>query len=109
MATKGLWAKSSSGPDWVDIEATMRAVGKLHAGVVSLTILPCGTGATGGFRIVTTYAESIDAVQGPDDITCLETEWPCREGCTFAGHCYAQLIALDFQLEMMRTDVRPPK
>lgn len=103
------WARSTNGPDWIDIEATLRAVGKLHAGVVSLTILPSGIGATGGLRIVTTYCDNLESVQGPDDLHCTETEWPCPEGCTFEGHVYAQLIGLDFQLEMMRTDVRPPK
>lgn len=103
------WAKSTPGPDWIDLEATMRAISKLHDGVVSLTILPLGIGATGGLRIVTTYAESIESVQGPDDIFCVETDWPCREGCTFEGHCYAQLIGLDFQLEMMKTKLPKPK
>lgn len=101
--------KRTNGPDWTDIETTMRIIGKLHDGVISLTILPSGIGSTGGLRIVTSYAESIEAVEGPDDIHCTETYWPCKEGCTFEGHAYAQLIGLDFQLEMMRTDVRPPK
>jgi hypothetical protein len=102
------WRKSTNGPDWTDIEATLRAIGNMHAGVVSLTILPRGIGATGGLRVVTSYAESIESVQGPDDIFCSETEWPCPEGCTFEGHVYAQLIGLDFALEMMRTEKKPP-
>jgi hypothetical protein len=106
---KAKWAKSTSGPDWVDIEATMRAVGRMHAGVVSLTILPAGIGATGGLRIVVSFVESLEPVESPDDIICLETEWPCREGCTFEGHCYAQLLALDFSLEMMGPERKKPK
>lgn len=103
------WLKSTNGPGWTDLETTMRAIGSLHSGIVSLTVLPLGIGATGGLRVVASYAESLESVQGVDDITCTETQWPCPEGCTFEGHCYAQLLGLDFQLEMMRPAKTKPK
>lgn len=55
------WAAAGMKPDWMDVEAAIRAIDGVHLGRTMVTILPVGTGATGGLRIViTTHWEVLD-------------------------------------------------
>lgn len=98
-----------NGPDWTDIETAMRAIGTLTPGVVSLTVLPEGTGPTGGVRVVLTWVPSLESVTGEQDMVLSQSTWPCKEGCTFEGHVFAGLYGLDAQLEMMSASGLLPK
>lgn len=103
------WAESTTGPDMLDLEMAMRAVGEITLGVVSLTVLPQGTGATGGLRVVLTWCANIDVVNGPDDLIVNDSVWPCREGCTFQGHVLGGIAKLDHELWLRQSAGTLPK
>lgn len=92
----------TSGPDWQDVETAMRAVGSIHGGMVSLTILPWGAGATGGLRIAIAYSPDVEQIGEGQVLTLSESAWPCKEGCTLEGHVFSGIYALDFQLTLER-------
>jgi hypothetical protein len=89
---------SSNGPDWTDVEMLMRAIGALHSGRVGLTVLPRGTGATGGVTIGASIM--IDVLPGssiPLGVT-VTGDWPCNGHRTFEGHCFNLLHQLDYEI-----------
>jgi hypothetical protein len=66
------WAKSGSVPDWIDVEAALRAVADIHLATTMVTILPVGTGATGGLRIA--ISSSWERLDGSLEPECVITE-----------------------------------
>jgi len=98
---KSQWRESGSGPSMIDVEAAMRAIGSLNEGMVSLTVLPLGTGATGGLRIVMTFCESMETVNQADDLCIVEADWPERTGRTFEALSLALIYALDNRIELL--------
>lgn len=104
MDRKAKWRVSTNGPDWMDLEAAMRAIASLSAGVVGLTILPLGIGASGGLRLVASWAPQLASVDGDEEMVIAESSWPCPEGCTFEGHALAGLYALDAKLAIKETE-----
>jgi hypothetical protein len=90
--------RTNNGPDWTDVEAMMRSIQSASSGVVSLTILPRGIGASGGLRVALAWSESMESVGGVDSMMLSESVWPCKHGCTLDGHVFAGLANLDHQL-----------
>ena len=92
------WREATNGPDVLDVETMMRALGALHSGHVGLTVSPSGTGSTGG---VTTLAlMTFDVLPGsalPAQVSA-QSQWPCREHQTFWGHIYGLLVTLDWEI-----------
>jgi hypothetical protein len=89
---------SSNGPDWTDVEMLMRAIGTLHSGGVGLTLLPRGTGSTGGISVGASIM--FDVLPGssiPEGLT-VTGDWPCADHSTFEGHCFFPLHQLDFEI-----------
>lgn len=109
MGRKRLWAKSSNGPDWTDIEVALRAVGTLTPGIVSLTVFPRGAGVNGGVTLALAWSPSLASVDGEEQIVLTESVWPCPEGCTFEGHVFAGIVGLDAKLEMLSARGELPK
>jgi hypothetical protein len=98
MTTKKPWAKSSSGPDEIDVETMMRALGALHSGHVGLMFSPLGTGSIGG--VLVTAVMTFDVLPGsslPAAVTA-EGKYPCSECKTFWGHVFSVLHGLDYQI-----------
>jgi hypothetical protein len=79
------WASNGMQPDWMDVLQAMSAIGAIHLGVTMVTILPLGTGSTGGMRVaITTHW---DALPGTAQLSEVVTE---RE---FVGHRDGDLAA----------------
>lgn len=97
MGTKR-WAKSMNGPDEIDCETMMRAMGALHSGHVGLMFSPFGTGSTGGMMVVGMM--TFDVVPGSSLPAAVAAEgpYPCKECGTFWGHVYSVLHALDVKI-----------
>jgi hypothetical protein len=98
MAGKKQWAKSTNGPDEVDIETMMRAMGALHSGHVGLMFSPLGTGSTGG--VLVQAMMSFDVLPGSSLPAAVVAEgpYPCKECGSFWGHAYSVLHALDCKI-----------
>ncbi len=87
--------KFSSGPDWTDVEQTMRIMEELHEGRVSLRISPAGRGSSGGFD--TDLSILWDVLPGSEDLRSLSIQgpWPCKDCTTLAQHIWKGLLMLD--------------
>jgi hypothetical protein len=101
MPAKKLWAKSTNGPDWTDVEMLMRSIGGVHSGHVGLTILPSGTGATGGLK--TAAHISFDVLPGsriPPEVMTTGA-WPCNAHSDLAAHAFSLLHGLDYAISQV--------
>lgn len=92
---KKLWAKSSNGPDEVDAETMMRALGALHSGIVGLTFSPAGTGSSGGVDVTATMLFDVLPGSSLPAAVSATALYPCKDCKTFWGHVYSMLHALD--------------
>lgn len=92
------WAASSSGPDEIDIETMMRAMGALHSGVVTVAFSPVGIGSSGG--VITTAEMHFTVLPGSHlpTIVGATAHWPCNQCKSFWGHLYHLLHSLDAQI-----------
>ena len=90
--------KSSSGPDLIDVESMMRAMGAVHSGHVELLLKPRGRGLGTGVSVQARMM--FDVLPGsslPAEVMT-ESEWPCGVCESFWGHVFNGLYALDFQV-----------
>lgn len=90
--------KSTNGPDLIDCEAMMRAIGAVHSGHVELRLRPTGTGLGTGVSIQAIM--NFDVLPGsslPAQIVS-ESDWPCGVCGSFWGHVFNGLYALDFKI-----------
>jgi len=71
------WAKSGNTPDWVDVMAAIRAIDGLHLGVTMVTILPVGTGSSGGMRVA--ISTSWESAPGTVEMPCVLSERVCED------------------------------
>lgn len=96
MTRKDGWEKSSSGPDWVDVEMAIRALDAIHSGKTGVLISPRGIGGSGGLHIViTTCWENVPgsaAIEGVDTVG----HWPNSGGGTLAAYILGGLYRHDF-------------
>lgn len=92
------WAKSTNGPDWIDVEMLLRGIGALHSGEVGLTILPRGTGATGGLSVAASCMFNVLPGSSLPPAVSVMKDWPCTSHADLAAHCFALLHELDFQI-----------
>jgi hypothetical protein len=90
--------KSESGPDWTDVEMMMRSLASLHSGRVGFTVLPNGTGATGGLSVGCSMMFDVLPGSSLPPYVSTVSSWPCNSHATFAGHVFAGLHALDFEI-----------
>lgn len=95
---KSEWAKSTNGPDVLDVETMMRALGALHSGSVSIALSPRGTGSSGG--LVTSAQIALDVLPGSSLPTVIgaTSEWPCKKCGSFWGHMFGLLYELDVEV-----------
>lgn len=98
MPVKTGWEKSTSGPDWIDVEMLMRAISALHSGHAGVTILPRGIGSTGGLSVAASIM--FDVLPGSSLPECVSVtkDWPCSQHAGIASHCFALLHELDFKI-----------
>lgn len=92
-------ASYSNGPDVMDLEVAMRAVGALHSGEVKVTITPHTGSVSGGLHI--DLCMSLTVLPGsslPKEVHAW-SEWPCPGCKDFVQHLYAGVVALDWEME----------
>jgi hypothetical protein len=98
MSRKTGWEEPTTGPDWVDVEMLMRAIGALHTGHVAVIVSPAGIGSSGGVDVVASML--LDVLPGSSLPECISTHgvWPCDTHKTLAAHAFSLLHELDFQI-----------
>jgi len=95
---KAGWEKPTNGPDWIDVESLMRAIGTLHSGHVALIVSPRGTGSSGGVDVAASII--LDVLPGsalPASVV-VDSPWPCSTSKTLAAHGFKLLHELDFAI-----------
>jgi hypothetical protein len=90
--------KSTNGPDWIDIEMMMRAMGSLHTGRVGVTILPLGIGSSGGLSIACSMMFDVLPGSQLPPVVSTESTWPCNSHADLVGHVFAGLHTLDYEI-----------
>lgn len=85
-------------PDWIDIEAALRAIDGIHLGKTGVLISPLGTGATGGVHLVISTVWDVLPDGHSIQNVKSESQWPCPEGCTLEGHILAGIYKHDFAI-----------
>jgi hypothetical protein len=98
MRAKREWVKSSTGPDWIDVEMMLRALGALHSASVGITLLPRGIGATGGLSVGANCMFDVLPGSALPPSVSVTKDWPCSQHKDLASHCFALLHELDFQI-----------
>ena len=95
MTRKTGWEESSSGPDWIDVESLMRAIGALHSAHVAVVVSPFGIGATGGVEVtVNAIFERLPGSALPPAVS-VSKQWPCNTHKTLAAHAFSLAHELD--------------
>jgi hypothetical protein len=92
------WEEPTTGPDWVDCESLMRAIGALHSGHVAVIVSPNGTGFSGGVDVAASVIfERLPGSRLPASVAVNEG-WPCSTHITLAAHAFSLLHELDFEI-----------
>jgi len=93
--------KSSSGPDWTDVEMMCRAISAFHSSNVGLTILPRGIGATGGLSVAASCMFNVLPGSSIPETVHVIKDWPCSQHADLASHCFALLHELDYKISQV--------
>lgn len=98
MRRKQEWRDATAGPDHLDCETMMRAMGALHSGVVEVKFSPLGIGSSGG--VITQAEIHFHVLPGSSlpSIVGVTANWPCSQCKSFWGHIYHLLHALDVEI-----------
>lgn len=98
VTRKAGWEEPTSGPDWMDVETLMRAIGALHSGHVAVIVSPSGTGASGGVDVVASILfELLPGSALPPSVQ-VQKPWPCGGHAKLAAHAFRLLYELDFAI-----------
>jgi hypothetical protein len=92
------WEDSTKQPDWIDIESLMRAMGSLHSGQVGLTILPAGTGFSGGVSVAASIMFVVLPGSALPECISVVKAWPCSTHKSLSAHCFSLLYELDYKI-----------
>lgn len=98
MKGRKKWAVSSNGPDEIDCETMMRAMGALHSGVVTVAFSPLGIGSSGGVQTVAEMHFTVLPGSALPSIVGATATWPCNQCASFWGHIYHLLHSLDVEI-----------
>ncbi len=98
MTAKKGWEKSTNGPDWIDVEMLMRAIGGLHSGHVGLIVSPDGIGSSGGVVVVASMLFDVLPGSSLPEHVAVHKNWPCNTHKTLAAHTFALLHELDYEI-----------
>jgi hypothetical protein len=98
MGKNGVWERSSSGPDWMDIRTMLIAVGTLHSATVEVTLSPDGTGSTGGLKVeLAAHFERLPGSALPESVI-ENVIWPNKDSRTVEGAVYNLIWKLDYAI-----------
>jgi len=98
VTVKRGWEESTSGPDWIDVEGLMRAIGGLHCARVEFTVSPDGIGFGTGLTV--TALATIDVLPGslnPREVSRTKA-WPNAESSTLVVCVFRLLYDLDYAI-----------
>lgn len=92
------WAKSTNGPDWIDLRAMMLAVGQLHTAEVELIVSPLGTGSTGAVQVkLVAHFDLLPGSSLPETVQVMG-EWPHPDRKSLTDLAYNLIWQLDYQI-----------
>jgi len=98
MTRKAGWEEPSTGPDWIDVESLMRAIGALHSAHVAVIVSPSGTGFSGGVEVAASAIfERLAGSSLPSNVA-VNKAWPCNTHKALAAHAFSLLHELDFEI-----------
>ena len=98
MTRKTGWEEPTNGPDWMDVEMLMRAIGGLHSAHVAIVVSPFGIGSSGGVEVAASALfEVLPGSALPKDVAVAK-RWPCSTHKTLAAHAFALLHELDYAI-----------
>lgn len=98
MTRKQGWEDPGNGPDWVDCEMLLRAIGGVHSGHVAVIVSPAGTGSSGGVEVAASMLFEVLPGSALPENVCVMKHWPCDTHKTLAAHAFALLHDLDFAI-----------
>lgn len=98
MTRKLGWQESSTGPDWIDVEMLMRAIGGLHTGHVAVIVSADGIGATGGVDVAASMLFDVLPGSSLPANVAVHKVWPCATHKTLAAHAFSLLHELDVEI-----------
>ena len=98
MTRKAGWEKSTSGPDWIDVEMLMRALEGLHSAHIALIVSPDGTGSSGGVRVAASAIFALLPGSALPPTIVVNKTWPCKTHSTLTGHAFCLLHELDYMI-----------
>ena len=104
MTVKTGWEKSSSGPDWIDVEMLMRALEGIHSAHVAVIVSPAGTGSSGGVCVAASAIFDLLPGSALPPTVAVTKVWPCNSHATLLGHAFALLHELDYQIGKVYTN-----
>jgi len=95
---KQVWRKSTTGPDWTDLETMLRAIGAAHTGQTKVIISAQGTGSSGGLDIeICTTFDVLPGSAHPDAVSTISV-WPCPYCTAMEHHLYSGLAKHDYEI-----------
>lgn len=98
MTRKAGWEDPSSGPDWVDVESLMRAIGALHSAHVAVIVSPAGIGFGSGVNVVASAIfERLPGSQLPVSVTA-NAPFPSNTHTKLVALAFSLLHSLDFEI-----------
>jgi len=98
MTVKAGWEKSTNGPDWIDVEMLMRAMGGLHSGHVALIVSPDGIGSSGGVDVAASMLFDVLPGSSLPASVAVHKRWPCVTHTMLAAHGFSLLHELDYEI-----------
>jgi len=98
MTVKAGWEQPTNGPDWIDVEMLMRAIGGLHSGHVAIIISPDGIGSSGGVDVAASMLFDVLAGSSLPSAVATHGTFPCATHKTLAAHAFSLLHDLDFEI-----------
>jgi len=98
MTIKKEWRESSNGPDVLDVNVIMAAIGGLHSAHIALVISPSGTQSTTSVDLaMSALFERLPGSSLPESVGA-HASWPNGKGTSFWGECYSLAWALDEEI-----------
>jgi len=98
VTKKDGWEEPSTGPDWIDVEMLMRALGGLHSGHVAIIVSPDGIGSSGGVDVAASMLFDVLPGSSLPASVAVHGSWPCSTHTTLASHAFSLLHDLDFEV-----------
>jgi len=109
VADKKQWAKSTTGPDELDVMSLMKAMQTIHDGAVELIVRSPGTGFTPFVSVVCRATfDVLDGSRLPKMVE-VENQYPCGKHETMMAHIFDGLYRLDSAIQRAYEQLELPE